>query len=195
MMAENKVRFFGAELRAAEDGEMAVEGYALKFDKETFIGPKTWGWNESISRTALDGAKLEDVVFNYNHSMDSILARTINRSLQLIVDSIGLRVTANIIDTAAGRDVFKMIKEGLISRMSFAAEIKKSEWTITEDDSDTPDSRIITEFGRFYDVSAVPFPAYEDTAIMARNEEFTARQRQLYETQIHKLNKIIGGMK
>jgi hypothetical protein len=194
-ITEKKIRFFGAELRAAETEDMSVEGYALKFDKAAFIGGKQWGWNEQISRTALDGAKLDDVVFNYNHSLDSILARTINNSLQLTVDGVGLRVTAKVIDTAAGRDVFKMIKEGLINRMSFAAEIRKSLWTLTEDGSDTPDSRVITEFGRFYDVSAVPFPAYDDTAITARNEEYAFRQRQLYEIQIQKLEKIIGGIK
>jgi len=179
-------------MRASEEEDMKVEGYALKFDRETVIGGK-WGWREKIARTALDGAELNNVVFNFNHSFDSVLARTTNQSLQLSVDSIGLKVAAGIVDTSIGRDVFKLIKDGLVTQMSFQAVVKKSKWTFVEDGSDELDLREITEFGRFFDVSAVTLPAYEDTTISARSEELVYRQRQLFERQIQKLNQILGG--
>lgn len=186
------VRYVDMIMRASEEEDMKVEGYALKFDRETVIGGK-WGWREKIARTALDGAELNNVVFNFNHSFDSVLARTTNQSLQLSVDSIGLKVAAGIVDTSIGRDVFKLIKDGLVTQMSFQAVVKKSKWTFVEDGSDELDLREITEFGRFFDVSAVTLPAYEDTTISARSEELVYRQRQLFERQIQKLNQILGG--
>lgn len=187
------VRFIDAEMRASDTEEMAVEGYALKFEKETVIGKAPWGWREKIARTALDGAAVDNVVFDFNHSWDNVLARTTNRSLELIVDSIGLKILARIVDTTIGRDVYKLIKEGLITRMSFQADIKKSDWTFIEDGGGEMDSRVITAFDRFYDVSAVTFPAYEDTVVAVRSDEVAARQRQIYEKQVNKLKTILGG--
>ena len=201
-MTEKILRFLDAELRATEDTpNMTVEGYALKFDKETIIGPKSWGFREKISRTALDGAKLDDVVFNFNHLNEMLMARTLNRSLTLQVDTTGLKMSAQIIDTATGRDVYKMIQSGLIMRMSFAATIKTSVWTISEND-EVMDLRDITAIDRLFDVSAVTFPAYEDTGIavsrgIATLDEDAKRhfeQRQ-YNLQIQKLNQILGGIK
>ena len=200
MMEQKILRYLDAELRAADDdnGKMIVEGYALKFDKETVIGGSRWGWREKIARTALDGAKLDDVVFNFNHSLDNLLARTTNRSLALIQDFEGLKIQSEIVDTAIGRDVYKMIKDGLINRMSFAAIVKTSVWTIAETD-DEMDLREITAIERLFDVSAVTFPAYEDTAIAARSGAYIDAdveghfKKREYENQIKRLNEILGG--
>lgn len=191
-MEQRIVRYFNTEMRASDGEDMSVEGYALKFNKETIIGGSKWGFREKIAKTSLNSAQLDDVIFNFNHSMDNVLAGNRNKSLTLTVDSTGLKIAAKIIDTAVGRDVYKLVKEGLINRMSFAATVKKSEWTFVEDGSEL-DLREITEFERFYDVSAVTFPAYSDTLISARNGDREMRQQQIYERQIHKLNKIMGG--
>ena len=199
---EKILRFLNAELRAADDSEaMTVEGYALKFDKETMIGSAPWGWREKISRTALDGAKLDDVVFNFNHMNDKLLARTLNRSLLLQKDTVGLKMSAQIIDTATGRDVYKLIQSGLIMRMSFAATIKTSVWTISENEEDL-DMREITAVDRLFDVSAVTFPAYEDTAIAVSRgidsidtEAKRHLEQKKYGSQIARLNQILGGIK
>ena len=181
-------RCFEAEMRAAPDAkEMRVEGYALKFDSETLIGSVKWGWIEKIAKTALDGADLTDVVFDFNHSFDSLLARTRNGSLELKPDDTGLKAAAAIADTAIGRDVYSMIKAGLVTKMSFWAVVKKSEWIFADDDSEAADERVITEFGRFYDVAAVTFPAYEDTSIETRamrGAGVTADEARLIEARI-----------
>ena len=187
-------RCFEAEMRAAADGDMKVEGYALKFDKETMIGSSYWGWMESIAKTACDGADLSDVVFDFNHEFDNLLARTRNGSLTLKADDVGLKTVARITDTAIGRDVYAMIKDGLITKMSFWAVVRKSQWTFVEDGSEGMDSRVITEFGKFYDVAAVTFPAYEDTEIETRGMdcEKQARLKQIYVKRIEKINNILG---
>jgi HK97 family phage prohead protease len=189
-------RFFEAEMRASGDAaDMKVEGYALKFGIETVIGSSYWGWIESISKEAMKTADLSDVVFDFNHSFDQLLARTLNNSLDLKSDDTGLKITAKITDTATGRDVYAMIKDGLITKMSFWAVVQKSVWTLVEDGSEEMDRREITEFGRFYDVAAVTFPAYEDTEVTARSfaAETEARRKMIFERQIARLNKIMGG--
>lgn len=200
-MEKKTLRYFDTEMRAVdhEDGTMEAEGYALKFDKETQIGSGHWAYIEKIDKISMTTADTKDVIFDFNHSWDYLLARTINGSLTLEVDDIGLKMRATFVDTAQGKDVYKMIKEGLINRMSFAAEVKRSEWQVDENGIEM-DRRTITEFGRFFDVSAVTFPAYDDTIIATRSdleiidrevkEHFEKRE---YQKQMIRLNKIIGG--
>lgn len=195
-MEQKQIRYFDTEMRSLqnEENKMLVSGYALKWDKETQIGSDNWGWKEKISRSAMDTANISDVILNYNHSWDSVLARTTNGSLKLSTDEIGLKIDAELVDTSQARDVYKLINEGLITRMSFAVEIKKSDWEMFNDDR--MDVRTITEFGKFYDVSAVTFPAYDDTSISARSIEVEIEQRKkevAYRKQMKKLEEILEG--
>jgi len=158
-----------AELRAIESAgdvnEMIVEGRAIVYDSSTVMyeidGIKYY---EVIQRGALEGADLRDVPFKYNHS-DSVMvmARTRNKTLELIPDEQGLLVRAKLANTTAGRDLYELIKRGDIDKMSFA-------FTVAEDsyDRDTRTRKII-KFKRIWDVSAVDTPAYQDTYISARN--------------------------
>ena len=158
-----------AELRAIESAgdvnEMIVEGRAIVYDSSTVMyeidGIKYY---EVIQRGALEGADLRDVPFKYNHS-DSVMvmARTRNKTLELIPDEQGLLVRAKLANTTAGRDLYELIKRGDIDKMSFA-------FTVAEDsyDRDTRTRKII-KFKRIWDVSAVDTPAYQDTYISARS--------------------------
>lgn len=170
-MEQKIVRYVTAEMRAADasanaDGERIVEGYALKFNERTQIGSGDWAWIEEIDPSAMDNADLSDVILNFNHDWDNLLARTKNNSLQLIVDDIGLKIIATLDDTQLGVDTYKRIQSGLINRMSFAVQVTANVWSEAEGEMD---HRKITGFGRFYDVSAVTFPAYEQTEITARS--------------------------
>lgn len=193
-MTEQKViRYTDAEMRADPDADMTVRGYAIKFNTEAVIGGKKYGWRERIAKTALDGVDLSNVILNFNHSMSDLLAGAKNKTLKLEIDETGLKITASIIDTAVGRDVFKLIKSGLINRMSFCASIAKSNWTFADYDSEELDSRVITKIDTLYDVSAVTFPAYEDTELIARamSAEMDSRRRQIYERQMRRLEKLL----
>lgn len=196
-------RAFNAEMRAVDNqdddsDEMIVEGYALRFDEETVIGQAPWGYRESIKREAMNTADISDVIFNLNHNDSKIAARTLNQSLKLIVDDVGLKIRASLANTQTGKDIYELIKSGLITTMSFCAYVKKSLWT--EDDDDELDHRDIVEFGRFFDVSAVTFAAYPQTEIAAvRNKDITAIDEDAqkhfkekeYRKQIKELDKIM----
>lgn len=121
-------RSFCAEMRAVENteqtNEMIVEGYALRFNEDTVIGQAPWGWIESIKREAMNSADISDVVLNMNHDDSKLVARTLNKSLELIVDDVGLKIRGVIANTQTGRDFYELVKNGLITTMSFCAYVK-----------------------------------------------------------------------
>lgn len=152
------------EIRAAEGEEegMTVEGYAAVFDTVTNLGYM----KEVIDRNAFDNADMSDIVMKYNHE-DSVLpmARTRGGSLQFNVDDHGLKIRAKLPETTVNKDIFTLIKEGVLSKMSFAFTVANEEY-----DYET-DTRKILAFDKIFDVSVVDVPAYETTEIYARSKE------------------------
>lgn len=179
-----------ADVRFEEtEGKMILEGYAIVFEQETLIGDEERGFKEVISRTALADAFMKDVPLKYNH-MDSflILARTKNKSLVLSVDNIGLKVHAELIDTHSNEDVYKMVRSGLLDKMSFAFTVKKQSW----DRSGKIPVRRIESIDRLYDVSVVDIPAYEGTSIYSRSLDLVETElRALEEADRDEKAKII----
>ena len=158
-----------AELRAVEPAgdtnEMIVEGRAIVYERSTVLfevdGVRYY---EVIARGALEGADLRDVPFKYNHSDNvMVMARTRNKTLELIPDDEGLLVRAKLAPTTAGRDLYELIRRGDVDKMSFAFTVEKDEY-----DRDSRTRRIL-RFKRIWDVSAVDTPAYQDTYISARS--------------------------
>ena len=150
------------------EGKMTLEGYAIVFNQETLIGDEEYGFFEEINRTALQDTLMKDVPMKYNH-MDSflIIARTKNKSLSLSVDNVGLKVHADLLDTQSNQDIYKMVRSGLLDKMSFAFTVEEQTWN---KEGRVP-KRIITKIGRLYDVSVVDTPAYDSTSIYARSLE------------------------
>lgn len=169
------------EIRALEDEGMIVEGYAAVFDSVTDLG---W-MKEVIDRKAFDNADMSDIVMKYNHE-DSVLpmARTRGGSLQFDVDEHGLRIRANLPDTSVNKDIFTLIKEKVLSKMSFAFTVKEEEY-----DYET-DTRRILAFDKIFDVSVVDVPAYESTEIYARSKEEYQEEKRKYEEQKEQHRKL-----
>ncbi len=166
-MNKRETRIADVEL-IEENEKMILEGYAIVYDEETLIGTEDHGFIESISPEAITEAAIRDVPMKYNH-MDSflIIARTKNQSLQLTSDEKGLKVRAELLDTQHNKDIYKMVKSGLLESMSFAFTVKDQEW---DHDGAIP-RRYIKEIDRLYDVSIVDIPAYDSTSIYARSLE------------------------
>ena len=165
---------FSLELREGNTeagGSMVLEGYAVVFESETVIGnPQRGGFYEIIDRRAFDGCNMRDVPLRYNHSDNvPILARTRNNSLQLSIDSKGLKIRAELLDTQDARDMYKRIKSGLISSMSFAFSVRQDGEQISSRNG-VPVRRI-TGFERLFDGSVVDVPAYEAATVCARSLE------------------------
>lgn len=177
-----------SELRALqeENDEMIIEGYAVVFETEADLG-----WcKEVISRDAFSNCNMSDCVLKYNHNDNClILARTRNKSLELLVDSKGLKIRASLIDTTQNRDIYKMIKAGLLDKMSFAFSVRKQEWDYEND------TRRITDISQLFDVSVVDVPAYDTTEIYARNKEKYQEEKDKYikeKTEKEKLKLLLS---
>lgn len=173
-MNDKEVRAYMCDVstRADEKHGNVLEGVPIVYEAATDIGGM---WNEIVDRGALDGADLKDVRFLVNHNMDSIpLARSRNNNenstMQMTVENDGLHIRADL-DTEGNpraKELYSAVSRGDISGMSFCFTVKSDKW---EDlDSDYP-TRHITAFDRIFEVSAVTFPAYEQTSINARSVE------------------------
>lgn len=184
MKNKKEIRMLCQEFKALEneDGKLIIEGYAIVFNS-----PSTHGYTEIIDSKALDNCDMSDVVLRYNHN-DSfiVLARTRNHSLALNVDSIGLKIRAELQkDISDHVNVYNAIKSQLIDKQSFAFTVRGDSYDY---DSDT---RTITDIAKLYDVSVVDQPWYDGTDISTSRSEigsdFMERRKELREQHEAKL--------
>lgn len=163
-------RCYNFELRTSKDENERgiIEGRAIVYDSTTDLG---W-FSETIERDALKNTDLKDVRFLVNHDTSMIpLARSRNNNdnstMQLIVDEKGLkiRVKLDIENNSDARNLYSAIERGDITGMSFMFTIRGEKW---EDENTDHPKRTITDIEKVFEVSAVTFPAYEETEINAR---------------------------
>jgi HK97 family phage prohead protease len=157
--------FINFELRAKADdsGELIVEGIAASFNQPTVLFEYDGiEYKEQVDDRAFNEADMTDVIFNYNHG-GKVMARTRNKTLQLMVEKDGLRIRARLDGTEEGRRLYEEIQGGYIDRMSYA-------YTVQEDAYDTTNHmRTVRKIKKVYDVSAVDIPAYDTTSISTRS--------------------------
>lgn len=163
------------ELRAAEatdEQKFIVEGYATTFNSPYELYREgNYIVMEQVDRHAFDETYMEDTIFQYDHA-GMVYARTRNDTLKLDMDDHGLKVVADLGSTEASRGVWDAIDKGLIDRMSFAFTVTGDSYEEEEQENGAVIlTRTINKIGRLYDVSAVSFPANEQTSISARTKE------------------------
>lgn len=171
-MGTKEYRSFGMpDLTVQPEGNV-LEGHAAIFDQTTDIGGM---FNEIIERGAFDKTDFTDVMMSINHNLDMIpLARSwnnnANSTLQLHVDNTGLAIRANldIDNNQEAKALYSSIQRGDINGMSFIFYVRGENWEGL--DTETP-IRHITDIAKVIEVSAVSFPAYEQTDISARSLE------------------------
>jgi len=94
----------------------------------------------------------------WNHDSGTVLGSTRAGTLRLEEDNVGLRVSADLPDTQAGRDAAYLIKRGDVDSMSFGFSVPKGgdEWV-------SENERVLNSV-RLFETSIVAFPAYTQTA-------------------------------
>ena len=172
MMNQNKeIRAFNFEVRANnnEDHGNFIEGRAIVYDAPTDMG---W-YTEIIDSGALTDTDLKDVRFLINHNTDMIpLARSRNNNenstMQMkVVDGEGMDIRADL-DTennADAKSLYSATERGDIDGMSFMFTVDGDTWEGIDTEHPT---RHIRSIGKVFEVSAVTFPAYEQTSLEAR---------------------------
>ena len=159
------------EIRAENDDKGTyISGRPIVYESKTNIGP----FDEIIRSGALDKSDLKDVRFLVNHDTSKIpLARSRNNNasstMQLGVDARGMIIRVNL-DTennTEAKALYSSVQRGDITGMSFMFSVDGEEWEGLGTDHPI---RNITSIGSVTEVSAVTFPAYEDTEINARSK-------------------------
>lgn len=172
MHKEMEQRAYSFEIRAEEkdDAQLGViTGRPIVYESKTDLGE----FDEVIAKGALDKANLKDVRFLVNHDVSKIpLARSRNNNenstMQLMPDAEGLaiRVNLDVENNSEAKNLYSAIKRGDITGMSFMFAVAEDDWA--ELDSEHP-VRTIKSISDVLEVSAVTFPAYEETSIGIRN--------------------------
>jgi HK97 family phage prohead protease len=169
-MSKKEIRAFNFEVRADENEEHGhfLSGTPIVYDARTNLG---W-YDEIIEAGALDEADLKDVRFLINHNTDMIpLARSRNNNenstMQMSVDENGMniRVDLDTENNVEAKSLYSAVERGDLDGMSFMFTVDGDKWDDIESDHPT---RTITKLGKVFEVSAVTFPAYEQTSITAR---------------------------
>ncbi|MEM6397491.1 MAG: HK97 family phage prohead protease [Bacteroidota bacterium] len=150
------------ELRAAQDSR-TIEGYAAIYESPTDIGP----FDEVIAKGAFANADISDVRALFNHDPSAILARTKSGTLSLTKDEKGLHFRFDAPNTTAGNDLIESVRRGDVNQASFAFVIDKDTWAKRDGGREL---RIIQKIKTVYDISAVTYPAYEDTDVALRSK-------------------------
>ena len=177
------------EIRELGDNnkEIHIQGYALTFDTIS----EDLGFRETIHKGALDNCDMSNVVLNFNHDDDKILARNNKNtgigSLILTIDEKGLFFDAIPTDTSYGKDLIENMQNGVINKCSFAftldysvSDSQKWEW---DNGSKGYDLRHIYKIAKIFDVSVVTNPAYESTEslVYTRAKDDKEKQQKLNE--------------
>lgn len=161
---QREYRSFGTYTTGeSTENKLIIRGTPVVFDTPTCLyehdGIKFY---EKIARGAFDNADMSDFIFNRNHELTPY-ARNKNGSLNYNVgDTFDVEAILDGEDIRH-RQLYGDIKSGRIDKMSFSFTVAESSY-----DEETH-TRTILRIKKLYDVSAVTFPAYEQTSISARS--------------------------
>jgi HK97 family phage prohead protease len=147
----------------ANDGKRTLVGYAAVFERLADIG----GWfQEQIAPGAFTDAIAGDIRALVDHDPGRVIGRTKSGTLRLSEDGVGLKVEIDVPDTSDGNDLWVLVERGDISGMSFGFYVTKELW----DETGAIPVRTIQAL-ELMEVSAVAWPAYDDTTIGVRSLE------------------------
>lgn len=154
--------------------ELILRGTPILFDTPTVLFEEDGiEYKEIIARGALDGCDMSDFIFNRNHGQNdsTVYARTRNNSLTYTVTERGLDIAARL-DGEDERhcNLYRDVLKRRVDKMSFSFTV--CEWVY---DRETH-TRTITKIKKLYDVSAVDFPQYNETSIIAARDFFSAER-------------------
>lgn len=160
----------------APKDDYVVEGDFSTYDEPYLLGSydepgyrvEVW---EQVKRGAFDDTDMTDVIMQYDHQ-GRVFARKSNETLEIELDDTP-HMRAMLGGTEIGRQLYKEIKGGYTTKMSFGFTVSSDERTQTEENREDgtvliKTLRTITGIKKLYDVSAVSLPANDQTSISAR---------------------------
>jgi HK97 family phage prohead protease len=142
------------EVREGSDG-MTFEGYAAVFNSPSEPLP----FVERIAPGAFSRSlkSRNDVKMLWNHDTSQVLGSTRAKTLTLVEDERGLKVSGVLPNTSAGRDAAELLRRGDVDGMSFGFTVIRDAWN-------SEGSERTLKAVRLHEVSITPYPAYGATA-------------------------------
>jgi HK97 family phage prohead protease len=174
--------FFVRDLEVRKDAQgkpIGVKGHAAVWEQRAWIGPPKYGFSEQFQNGAftesVNGGA--DVRYLFNHNPDHVLARTKSGTLRLGNDTTGLTVDGDLAPTSVGRDLAILMERGDVDQMSVGMQVVEDRWEEVEgDDGNVYELRTIIR-AKLFDVSAVTYPAYEQTDAGLRSADHARELR------------------
>jgi len=186
-MSNNTERraFLGTiEARMQEGQELPVEvrGVAAVINQATDLGFA----EEIISEGAFNEVLEDDVRVLGNHDPNQVLGRTASGTAKVFLTEsgeLGYSFTPDY-ENPTHVSWVRSIMRGDITQSSFAFTVPKggSEWRSSEKYG-VNGMRVIKKIERLYDVSPVTYPAYEGTAVSARDLQAAKDERELIDSE------------
>ena len=164
---------------ASTDGGWEITARAVPLDTPTEIFP---GFVETIKSGALVPRETGVKLFSEHRDVIGVVTETREENGGLVIE-------ARISDTQLGRDVRQLIADGALTQMSIGFLPTEDGQTITRTDAGID---VTVTRATLYEVSVVPFPAYEDTAIT--DQRSAERETTMTENVIDRLDDAIGGL-
>lgn len=176
---EREYRSFGT-FEAPEGDELEVRGTPVVFDTPTVLWEEDGvEYKEEIDPHAFDSCDMSDFILNRNHGMNdgTVYARTRNGSLayEILPDRMDIKGLLDNNDERH-RNFHRDVQKRLVDKMSFSFvpfPVDQGGWIY---DPKTHTRRIL-KIKKLYDVSAVDFPAYNDTSITTARSFFAEESR------------------
>ncbi len=176
MPNKREIRQLNFEVRAAENEQHGTHLIGLPIVYGQVI---QYGWRrEVIDPGAVDeNTDLTDVPFLIGHNTSMVpLARSRNNNenstmqLKRVEKGLEIRVDLDTENNQDAKKLYSAVKRGDITGMSFMFTVNKSMWE--DEDSDNPLRRIV-HIEKVFEVSAVAFPAYDETKLQAAGKDLS----------------------
>lgn len=177
----NKVEI-RCELRS-EKGGRRISGKAISFDTQS----NDIGFIEILHRGCISQELIDssNIVFLYNHDYNQVIARANKGKGTLNIDlrDDGVYFYLEVPNTTMGNDLLENIRLGNITQCSFGFSYANEEGAYKDEKIDDVWYRNVYKIGKLYDLSAVTYPAYDDTYVNARMQERSKMEDKLKETE------------
>lgn len=177
----NKVEI-RCELRSENEGRH-ISGKAISFDTES----NDIGFIEILHRGCISQELIDssNIVFLYNHDYNQVIARANKGKGTLNIDlrDDGVYFDLEVPNTTMGNDLLENIRLGNITQCSFGFRYANEEGAYKDEKIGDVWYRNVYKIGELFDLSAVTYPAYDDTYVNARMQERSKMEDKLKETE------------
>lgn len=176
-MNNKEFRYVNIRLANQDEQSRRIEGVAAVFESWS----EDLGFREIIKKGAIteDVIKNSDIIMNYNHNDENLLARSRfgEGTLEVTLEDDGLHIAFEAPKTQLGDDMLYHLRAGNLNAMSFAFTISPDDDAQRWYEDNGVLYREILKIDRLYDTAIVNNPAYEDTSVFARSIDLANEAR------------------